>query len=759
MYACVRACVCARGVCARVHECAHVSVCTYMRKNAHITFVQKLCETNMYTCVPLYINCDVQNNHIHNIHIRAHTSLIMCVCQIVLENCRVTNATSDGDGGALLISNSSLLVVDSHFEENSARKGGSLAIVDEANAQITDTTIKSCSAEEDGGGAYVASASTIVMDRILLTLNVAVTGNGGALMIEDYCRVHGTKIVMSNNAANQGGGLFVQYHSHLVLTGGFSCVGNNVIQYGACFLAYWNCTVDLSDGPEMGGGIDVLDNHAALGGSGIWMYGPEGGYNHFTSRGEMNFRDNWSGGCCGGAFINWGGVAELSAGVKFSDNLAMTGGASMCNWFTGTVIAFGVVFENNHAKGLDPNTGEVSSSYGGGGIWHGESATTYLYGGIFKENSAHYGAAFFDDGYLKETGTIVMQEVSFVSNIAYLDGGACRFFGRKIRLYRVLFRSNAASRHGGGILCESQTLATIDSCSFFNDTARSNGGSLALKGMFGSTNVTSTTFERGTAREGGCIHVSGNSRLKLNHSHLLECVATFGDGGGICTRDDSVLTLVDGVAIRHCKALEGKGGGLLAAGGALTIAITNNLNHVVVEKNRAKNGGGVSYLSPVHLHGAGKTLISLNGANQNGGGLFGFSSFAKLQVGQGHKLWIEDNIADNDGGGIALVQGARFTVISSECGSDCAKEMNGNGICDLGCMTSGCNWDSGDCNYLFEEAGSDAQKPCTCLTMFYFASNRLVCQPRGDPGCFRASCDWNPYGDVCDYVFKNLAVR
>ena len=94
-----------------------------MRKNAHITFVQKLCETNMYTFVPLYINCDVQNNHIHNIHIRAHTSLIMCVCQIVLENCRVTNATSDGDGGALLISNSSLLVVDSHFEENSARKG------------------------------------------------------------------------------------------------------------------------------------------------------------------------------------------------------------------------------------------------------------------------------------------------------------------------------------------------------------------------------------------------------------------------------------------------------------------------------------------------------------------------------------------------------------------------------------------------------------------------------------------------------------
>jgi len=57
---------------------------------------------------------------------------------------------------------------------------------------------------------------------------------------------------------------------------------------------------------------------------------------------------------------------------------------------------------------------------------------------------------------------------------------------------------------------------------------------------------------------------------------------------------------MEGVAIRRCTALQGIGGGLLAAGGRLTIAGKSSLGHtfdndasVVVEYNRARKGKNI----------------------------------------------------------------------------------------------------------------------------------------------------------------------
>jgi hypothetical protein len=43
---------------------------------------------------------------------------------VVIENCRFSTLSSDQEGGALLVSNSSLLIAGSHFEENNAEFGG-----------------------------------------------------------------------------------------------------------------------------------------------------------------------------------------------------------------------------------------------------------------------------------------------------------------------------------------------------------------------------------------------------------------------------------------------------------------------------------------------------------------------------------------------------------------------------------------------------------------------------------------------------------
>lgn len=78
--------------------------------------------------------------------------------------------------------------------------------------------------------------------------------------------------------------------------------------------------------------------------------------------------------------------------------------------------------------------------------------------------------------------------------------------------------------------------------------------------------------------------------------------------------------------------------------------------------------------------------------------------------------------------------------------------MRNNGICDHACMTAGCNWDDGECSYLFLTAGESAAKPCTsCDPNYWYSQNPTV--ECGGVGagitCFTAGCDWWPYGPKC----------
>lgn len=98
---------------------------------------------------------------------------------VVIENCRVTKTGSDGEGGAIFLSNSSLHVGRSHFEENTAEgSGGSLALVDGARVILTDSTFTRCSAG-NGGAVYAARGSTLFMERMHFSLNEAFVNKGG----------------------------------------------------------------------------------------------------------------------------------------------------------------------------------------------------------------------------------------------------------------------------------------------------------------------------------------------------------------------------------------------------------------------------------------------------------------------------------------------------------------------------------------------------------------------------------------------------
>jgi len=167
----------------------------------------------------------------------------------------------------------------------------------------------------------------------------------------------------------------------------------------------------------------------------------------------------------------------------------------------------------------------------------------------------------------------------------------------------------------------------------------------------------------------------------------------------------------------------------------------------------------------VFLGGEAPTVIRQNEASENGGGLFGFSSYATLTIDLGHTLLLEDNFCKLDGGGVALTQGAQMTVTSAKCPSTCPGVLRKNGVCNLQCMTAGCNWDDGDCRFVFEEAGPDSLISCNVATNLYIPTVQhahclTVPKNKGDAlgYTFTASCNWTPFRRVlvCEEARKEL---
>ena len=310
------------------------------------------------------------------------------------------------------------------------------------------------------------------------------------------------------------------------------------------------------------------------------------------------------------------------------------GGGALMTAFLGAVLLLhgSVVVEDNHGYGS-------STWFTGGGIWHGQSGSSFLSHGVtFRANSAMLGGGFYDDGIQPLDGTIKMENISMIDNTARASGGGAFFFGRSIEISRVSFRNNVCSGQGGGVSFEAGSAVKVRSSTFINNKG-AKGGALFANGKHTVLDVHSTTFRSNAAtEEGGGIYLLGAAKATLFKTSFSSCTADQ-NGGGICTRGNSDLTLKGEVSISGCQSLNGMGGGVLAAGGSLTVNAPQN-KPVSISSNRARRGGGLSFMAPVHLESS--TLFILeNTASENGGGIFGFSNLAEMNIGMDHRLIVK----------------------------------------------------------------------------------------------------------------------
>ena len=297
-----------------------------------------------------------------------------------------------------------------------------------------------------------------------------------------------------------------------------------------------------------------------------------------------------------------------------------------------------VIIEDNHA------TMDGDSLTGGGGVCNLGLSNLYLHGVSILRNSAFSGGGLYAGGTsltaADGSGSLVIDNVTLSDNIGRGDGGGAMFFGVPGVVFSQAVFSNNTAQNGGAACFESGTGITMKRCSIINNKALRNGGAIYGNGKDTVIHLALTMVEGNSALdEGGAIFVLGLASLKLNQTIVNRCVAG-SHGGGLCTRDDSVLTMANGAAIRNCESVKGMGGGALVGGESLTVSVAHD-TPVLIEKNKAMMGGGLSFMGLVALDGKGTTRVVDNLAHGNGGGLYGFSSFGRLIVSVNHKLYIE----------------------------------------------------------------------------------------------------------------------
>jgi hypothetical protein len=444
---------------------------------------------------------------------------------------------------------------------------------------------------------------------------------GGGIQITGTAAPLLSNLIISNNVAAAGGGIYVYHAGALTLTS-VSLISNSAINAGAGGFLHngiYDLDVTLIDsvfernsGPTYAGGLyaetaTIIGSRFMTNTNTSATYGGGAYIQHLKLMSDTLFSGNSTAGDGGGAYVTLEGTIVNS---EFDDNSAMNRGGGLR---VGGVLT---LTDTNFRRNKALNTG---AAYGGG--LYAFSDSTIL-GGLFVGNevsgtaSAYGGAAYFAQD-LDMAGTLLGNNTSsavttsrgggvyaaatanivgslFAANAATGDGGGL-YANNTAKLTAVNFANNSAGGAGGGVMAAAD--ATLTNGVFMRNTATFAGGglfvtgTLNLKGTQVETN--SATFKGGglyaaatlhitnaqfisnaAAAAGGGLYASGSNNSSVHNTLFSQNIAS-GDGGAMLIENStgfilSACSLFDNAAL--------SGGGIYLASGSVhsQLALDNN---------------------------------------------------------------------------------------------------------------------------------------------------------------------------------------
>ena len=370
-----------------------------------------------------------------------------------ITGCNLTKNSALTSGGAIY-NNGTINVNDNLFTYNTAPNGG--AMYNELNTTVTDSTFKFNNATN---GSAIYNNATSYINTSNFTNNTAEIS--GAIYNNDSTIYVNGSTFYNNNATN-GSAIYNEHGYYNITNSNFT---HNIANYGGAIYAHQHqnsnnitCTYFINNIASHDGGA------------------------FYASYQICNINDSY--------FINnsasekGGAIYCLSidniniTSSNFTNNHAIDGGAiyNSRSWGTIGIIAINTNFTINQA------------SNSGGAIYDEEGADFYLDASYLTNNSANYGGAITNYGYMH------MNDSKLIDNYAKQYGGAIYIIGYG-EVIKSHFDSNEALVTGGAIYLnrsDDYWYFQIEDSNFTNNTANFNGGAIFKEQ--GQINVTTSNF-------------------------------------------------------------------------------------------------------------------------------------------------------------------------------------------------------------------------------------------------------------------------
>lgn len=483
----------------------------------------------------------------------------------VLSGISIINAWFAPNGGALNLSNASIMVQNCRFISNVAQNfGGAVFGNDWSSPTFTDCLFRSNIAYNNKGGAvHIEDNSEPLFQGCTFGSNMA--SSGGALSFDLSCSVEVNDCTIEGSVANaidlgSDGDLsiiqsIVAFNQGVAVTGAVGSVANAV-----CCDVYGNTAgdwVSLLGGQGGSAGnfeADPLFCNAGQGDYALHSTSPCAEANN-PSCGQVGA---WPVGCWNVITVAADGTgdfptiqAAVDAAVSGVDAIELldgvyTGTGNRDVYFLGKAITIRSQSGNPSDCIIDVN-GSATSNHIGFYFWNDEGPESVLqgvtiqdgysdnWGGaisiasasptimncVFLRNAATTGGAIYAATYTELT----ISDCDFVENEVvsdsayYVAGGAIYFAVGTLNTTNCRFIDNHSGpddfitelAHGGAVYLDGVTEVHFDGCTFSGNTASHLGGTVLAYNTQMPLDFTSCTFYDNGAAEGSAIYVYGSS--------------------------------------------------------------------------------------------------------------------------------------------------------------------------------------------------------------------------------------------------------
>jgi len=395
----------------------------------------------------------------------------------------------------------------------------------------------------------------------------------------------------------------------------------------------------------------------------------------------------------------------------------------------------GAIYSNTSGKLIVKNstfTGNTSTTRYGGAFYARTEGDVQVYNSVFNSNSATYGGAMcititgenanliIDKSTMNDntatthnggaahlqnlntgSGKIIVKNSVVSGNSAGQEGGGFYLDAGNVIITKTVFTNNTAFDAGGAVGNFNTNSVIITSSTFIGNSVTSNagegGGALFLSGTAAQVaKVTSSTFHNNSsANFGGAISAEGGIVLTVTKSTFNGNQALAGAGGAIDNSSNGaggggIINVISSIFTGNKASTSG---GAIHTHGLGTDKVDLNVTGSTFTGNIAVESGGAidaGFFSG-YINGEGSVIIKSSKFiansvtnNKDGGALYLRANTGTNAIVSITGSLFSQNVAGNDGGGIALGGSAVKTITTSKIINNTAVSGSGGGVVDYG---------------------------------------------------------------------------